>query len=71
MSSDGRATAWCCDLTLPFEGPLGARAASSFVERETADLGIGLARASEVTPLSPVLPHRASVIELRPMILAA
>ncbi len=71
VETDDRVSAWCCDLTLPFEGPIHRSHASGYVGRETAGLGLDIVGEFEITPVGPVIPHMGVVIEMRPSFVLA
>lgn len=66
VETDGASAAWCCDLTLPFEGPVHAAHAKGYVDRETHGIGIDMVGQFDIVPVGSVLPHRGSVIQMRP-----
>jgi hypothetical protein len=76
VEKDRRTAVWCCDLNLPFEGPLHGSYAMEYVGREFDGVEckasvFKLTDCIEIVPLSPVVAHEAEVIEMRPSIFLA
>ena len=57
---------WCCDVNLPFEGPLSDVIAREYVSREFDGSGLDVADCVEIVPFTLVDPHHGSVIEMKP-----
>ena len=57
-------TAWCCDLTLPFEGYIFRADIEHFVSSSLADVNLELSDVCEGRPFFDVAPNRADVTQI-------